>query len=237
MVDGLSHMIRTRLEIWRARNNALPEYILIYRDGVSEGQYDLVLQNELVAIKDACKEMYPATVTQSGKPKIAIIVVGKRHNTRFYPTSPQNVTKSMNPHNGTVVDRGITEARNWDFYMQAHAAITGTARPAHYYVIYDEIFRERKPVPPQRCPSDALVDLTHNMCYLYGRATKAVSICPPAYYADLICERARCYLHKHFDPSPSATPAASSAGGTATGAPDSSLVTLHPNVKNTMFYI
>lgn len=33
------------------------------------------------------------------------------------------------------------------------------------------------------------------MCYLFNRATKAVSICPPAYYADLLCERGRSYLY------------------------------------------
>lgn len=37
------------------------------------------------------------------------------------------------------------------------------------------------------------------MCYLFGRATKGVSLCPPAYYADLICDRGRCYLHGLFN--------------------------------------
>ena len=37
------------------------------------------------------------------------------------------------------------------------------------------------------------------MCYLYGRATKAVSICPPAYYADLVCTRARIHKNELFD--------------------------------------
>ncbi|KAK5630231.1 hypothetical protein RRF57_005946 [Xylaria bambusicola] len=89
--------------------------------------------------------------------------------------------------------------------------------------------------------ADAFEDLTHNMCYLFGRATKAVSICPPAYYADLLCYRARCYLHHLFDPSSHGSPDASSMGTSAAGqswqVPDSSMVTIHPNVKDTMFYI
>ena len=31
------------------------------------------------------------------------------------------------------------------------------------------------------------------MCYLFGRSTGPVNIPPPVYYADLACERSRCY--------------------------------------------
>lgn len=32
------------------------------------------------------------------------------------------------------------------------------------------------------------------MSYLFARATKAVSYVPPAYYADILCDRGFCYL-------------------------------------------
>lgn len=47
--------------------------------------------------------------------------------------------------------------------------------------------------------ADEAQGITHNLCYLYGRATKAVSIVPPAYYADILCERGRCYLQKYLN--------------------------------------
>lgn len=242
MVSGLDGLLKSRLRLWASKNKgALPENILIYRDGVSEGQYDIVLNEELLLLRKACAEVYPANDTKRGLPRMSIIIVGKRHNTRFYPTKEEDADRSSNPQNGTVVDRGVTEARNWDFYLQAHTALQGTARPAHYYIVLDEIFRDRRVQPPLQNAADALEDLTHNMCYLFGRATKAVSICPPAYYADLVCERARCYLGKLFDGSPGATPGGSvSEGGGGGGAgpePDASHVRIHQNVRDTMFYI
>ena len=42
--------------------------------------------------------------------------------------------------------------------------------------------------------ADLLEQITHSLCYLQGTTTSAISICPPAYYADKICERERCYL-------------------------------------------
>ncbi|OAP55834.1 hypothetical protein AYL99_09986 [Fonsecaea erecta] len=238
MVTGLADLMKVRLETWKRHNGAYPENILIYRDGVSEGQYNSVLDHELPEVRAACTAVYPVTMTQQGFPRVTIVVVGKRHHTRFYPTKAEQADRSSNPQHGTVVDRGVTEARHWDFYLQAHTAIQGTARPAHYFVVLDEIFQPARNVPPPglvKNAADALEDLTHNMCYLYARATKSVSICPPAYYADLVCDRARCYLSGFFDPSAGAV--IGEGGGGDGEAPDPRSVKIHPRLRDTMFYI
>lgn len=43
--------------------------------------------------------------------------------------------------------------------------------------------------------ADEIQQGTNDASYLYARATKAVSLVPAAYYADLACERGRCYLN------------------------------------------
>lgn len=234
MVKGLTDMVQGRIKLWKQKNaNTAPENIIVYRDGVSEGQYNLILEKELPAIRNACKGMFTPQQVKNGLPKISIIVVGKRHNTRFYPTREEDSDRSSNPKNGTVVDRGVTSMWDWDFYLQAHTCLQGTAKPAHYYVVLDEIFGKKSTLTaphPYPNPADTLEDLTHNMCYLFARATKAVSICPPAYYADLACTRARCYLSRVFDPSGAST----TSGGAAI---NSNEVMIHPKLRDTMFYL
>ncbi|KAJ6025043.1 hypothetical protein N7540_005840 [Penicillium herquei] len=241
MVDDLNVLLQSRLKLWAKNNKGkYPENIVVYRDGVSEGQYDIVIEKELPLLKQACETLYSASDTKRGLPRMAIVIVGKRHNTRFYPTSDENAERSANPQPGTVVDRGISESRSWDFFLQAHSALQGTARPAHYFTVWDEIFSARHPGGGGALgAADVLQDLTHKMCYMFGRATKAVSVCPPAYYADLVCTRARCYMSELFDPSPAATPDASIAGteGATGRQADSSQVLVHSSVKDTMFYI
>ncbi|KAJ5873611.1 uncharacterized protein N7473_013170 [Penicillium subrubescens] len=241
MVADLDTLLQSRLKHWAQHNrNEHPDDIVVYRDGVSEGQYDLVIGEELPLLKRACETIYPASATSRGLPRIAIIVVGKCHNTRFYPTAEADADRSANPMPGTVVDRGISESRHWDFFLQAHSALQGTARPAHYVTVWDEIFSTGQPAATGALgAADVLQNLTHKMCYLFGRATKAVSVCPPANYADLVCTRARCYMSDLFDPIASATPEASVVG-TKSGrcqVPNSHLAVVHPNVKDTMFYI
>lgn len=184
MVAELEEMIVERLSLWRKRNqNRLPSKVIVYRDGVSEGQYRLVLENELPAFVAAFEKLYGA---QPKHPKLSIVIVGKRHHTRFYPTQLADTdSRTGNPMPGTVVDRGVTGEKLFDFFLLAHQGLQGTSKPAHYVVIKDDI----------RLGADQLQSLTHALCYTFARATRAVSICPPAYYADLLCERGRSYLH------------------------------------------
>jgi eukaryotic translation initiation factor 2C len=183
MVAQLDEMIVERLKLWQKRNQGkLPNKVIVYRDGVSEGQYRIVLEEEYPAFKKAFDKLYGA---ESKHPKISIIMVGKRHHTRFYPTKMEDTDgKTGNPMPGTVVDRGVTGEKLFDFFLLAHQGLQGTSKPAHYVVLRDDI----------KLGADQLQSLTHNLCYTFARATRSVSICPPAYYADLLCERGRCYL-------------------------------------------
>lgn len=213
-----------RLRLWQRHNqNRLPENIIIFRDGVSEGQFEQVLTKELPYLRAACKSTYPAKAS----PKISLIVSVKRHQTRFYPTDKNHMTNSRNITNGTVVDRGVTQAHIWDFFLTAHQALQGTARPAHYTVLLDEIFRSTRGADA----ANALERLTHEMCYMFGRATKAVSICPPAYYADILCTRQRVYMADLFDRADDNQSISSDSRARLMGA------RIHPRLKDTMYYI
>ncbi|KAJ2922390.1 hypothetical protein H1R20_g14704, partial [Candolleomyces eurysporus] len=184
MVTNLDRMMFQRLNLFLSRNKVLPERILIYRDGVSEGQFKIVIEEELPKIREAVRKFDQATKKYT--PVITIVVCGKRHHTRFYPTEAGDGDQNGNPKPGTVVDRGVTAIYHFDFFLQAHGGLQGTTRPTHYYVVHDEIGFQ----------PDPLQKLTNAVSYMFARATKAVSLASPAYYADLACERGRCYLHK-----------------------------------------
>jgi aubergine-like protein len=75
---------------------ALPQRIVIYRDGVGEGDIPYVYEYEVELLKRELNNMY------GGQPfKLAFIIVTKRINTRLF-------LKDDNPPPGTVVDQCIT---------------------------------------------------------------------------------------------------------------------------------
>ncbi|KAN0105642.1 Piwi domain containing protein [Russula decolorans] len=161
MITDLRDMMEERLQAYRTKNRDLPQRVLVYRDGVSEGQFSIVVNDEI--------------------PKI-------RASFRKFDTAQKasNADNNGNPKPGTIVDRGVTAIYEYDFFLQAHGGLQGTTRPTHYYVVCNEMDMN----------ADDLQSLTNTVSYTFARATKAVSLAAPAYYADLACERGRCYLHK-----------------------------------------
>jgi eukaryotic translation initiation factor 2C len=72
MVEGLASLMKGRLEFFRKKNSGrLPSKIIVYRDGVSEGQFKLVLNAEYPAMMQAFDELYGK---QEKHPRVSIIV-------------------------------------------------------------------------------------------------------------------------------------------------------------------
>jgi hypothetical protein len=116
--------------------------------------------------------------------------------------------------------------------FSAHGGLQGTTRPTHYYVVHDEIGFK----------ADELQGLTNAVSYMFARATKAVSLVSPAYYADLACERGRCYLHKLLQGIGAGGASASVRSGDEDQTMREAVATWHggvagPALKDTMFYL
>ncbi|KAH8986358.1 Piwi-domain-containing protein [Lactarius akahatsu] len=180
----LRDMIVERLQAYRQRLKVLPERMIVFRDGVSESQYTEVLEQELSQIFQAFARVDPKNPKYH--PVLSIVVCGKRHHARFFPTDSKYADRNGNTRPGTVVDKGITSVLDFDFYLQAHAGLQGSVKSTHYVVLYDE----------SSLTANDVQQGVHTASYLYARATKAVSLVPPAYYADIVCERARYWIHE-----------------------------------------
>jgi eukaryotic translation initiation factor 2C len=156
----------------------LPSTIYYFRDGVSEGQFGMVIETEVQALKEWFRTKYPQDNVP--KPKITVIVATKRHHIRLFP-APGHGDKNDNPHPGTLVENTVCHPFQWDFYLNSHSAIQGTARPVHYHVLLDE----------NKCNPDQLQAMIYGQCYQYARSTTPVSLHPAIYYADIAAARAR----------------------------------------------
>jgi eukaryotic translation initiation factor 2C len=117
----------------------LPKKIIYYRDGVSEGQYGKVVRDEVSAIRQAFEQVKKEKKWRHDV-RVTAIVVTKRHHTRLYPISEADMEGEGNHCKpGTVVDTTITTPYFKEFFLQSHSGLKGTTKPAHYFVVADDV--------------------------------------------------------------------------------------------------
>ncbi|KAF7632951.1 hypothetical protein Mgra_00007654 [Meloidogyne graminicola] len=180
IISELTFMVRELLIQFYKNTRFKPTRIIVYRDGVSEGQFLNVLQSELRSMREACMML-----EKGYQPGITFIALQKRHHTRLFAVEKKDQCgKAFNIPPGTTVDVGITHPTEFDFYLCSHAGIQGTSRPSHYHVLWDD----------NNLSADDLQQLTYQLCHTYVRCTRSVSVPAPAYYAHLVAFRARYHL-------------------------------------------
>ncbi|XP_057812077.1 protein argonaute 2-like [Salvia miltiorrhiza] len=193
-------------------NKVRPRRIVLFRDGVSEGQFEMVLGQELF-------DMKAAIYSDDYQPLITVIVAQKRHQTRLFVENKSDGGQTGNVPPGTVVDTKIVHPHDFDFYLCSHYGGIGTSKPTHYYVLFDE----------NGFTSDRLQKLIYDMCFTFVRCTKPVSLVPPVYYADLVAYRGRMFQEVAMEKDP--------RGTSSTASFDQSFYDLHPELLNNMFFV
>ena len=166
MIDQFDAMLEERLEHWKGMNGntKYPTNIVIYRDGVSESQFEKVLELEYPQICHVIKKLYGTN--KQDDPGVMMLSVQKRHHTRFYPEgkTDKDKDKGGNPWPGLLVDRDVTYADKYNWFLQSHKNLLGTARPAHYVVLANTINADVEEVHKAVSPSLNLPKSRHVSC-------------------------------------------------------------------------
>ncbi|PPR96318.1 hypothetical protein GOBAR_AA24348 [Gossypium barbadense] len=107
-----SIMKEALLDFYTSSGKRKHDQIVIFRDGVSESQFNQVLIKLL---------RLASSLTRSGTQKIVVIV-----------GSPDNVL------HGTVIDNKVCHPKNNDFYLGTYTGMIGITRQTHYHVLLDQ---------------------------------------------------------------------------------------------------
>ncbi|KRZ66916.1 putative protein tag-76, partial [Trichinella papuae] len=232
LITGFVEQFSERLVEYFEVNGSSPKNIIVFRDGVSEGQFMQVLEEELLALRRACKSF-----ASNYRPLITFVVVQKRHHARFFCCDEAAARgRGKNIPAGTVIDRVVTSPDEYDFFLCSHHGIQGTSRPTRYYVLYDE----------SNMDANTMQSITYYLCHLYGRCTRSVSIPAPVYFADLVCARARYHvlaalnsgLVEKFSDEDSNNSSSSSSSSKAESVKTelANIIALHRRVKKIMYF-
>lgn len=210
--------------------NNLPKQIYYMRDGVSEGQFAHVMQQEVMFIRKVMNDI-------TGKPwggQITTVVASKRHHVRAYPKPGDSTAgdSKNNPLPGCLIERDVTSPREFDFFLYSHIALQGTSRPVHYTIISDEANHQ----------PNFIQNMIYEHCYQYMRSTTSVSLHPAVYYAHLASNRAKAHLNLPASGGPTGGPGFKQNQAPSSDAPSSEAAPLinmenAGGIKFAMWYI
>lgn len=177
MGDNLKVSTSNALTRYMEINKTLPDKIIVYRDGVGDGQLSAVVDHEVAQITSAFANY------KGYAPKFTVVVVKKRINTRIFHNVRGDL---MNPPPGTVVDDVVTKPEWYDFFVVSQSVRQGTVTPTHFNVICDT--SGLKPDHMQR--------LTYKLCHLYYNWPGTVRVPAPCQYAHKLAFLVGQSIHK-----------------------------------------
>ncbi|VDO32664.1 unnamed protein product [Haemonchus placei] len=170
-----SDLIVEILKKFKAATSRAPRHIVLYFSGISEGQFSLVTDTYIRAIRTGIKSL-----SEAYNPNVTALAVSKDHNERLYKSKivGERATDQNIPP-GTVVDTKIVSPVINEFYLNAHSAFQGTAKTPKYSLLADD----------SNIPLDVIESMTHGLCYLHEIVTSTVSVPVPLIVADRCAKR------------------------------------------------
>ncbi|XP_076749124.1 argonaute 3 [Xylocopa sonorina] len=165
LIDILQMCLLSAIKAYNKHNKRYPDRIIVYRDGVGDGQIDTIAKYEVKQLLQTLRNIEP-----NYQPTLTVIIVQKRINTRLFERTHTGLN---NPPPGTVVDSYITKPSLYDFFLVSQNIRQGTVSPTHYIVVYDN--RNMNPTHIQR--------LTYKLCHLYYNWPGTVKVPAPCQYA------------------------------------------------------
>ncbi|RMZ87687.1 hypothetical protein DV736_g5076, partial [Chaetothyriales sp. CBS 134916] len=206
----------------------LPQRLYYIRDGVSEGQFAHVMNQEVPHIK-ACLS---AVANKQWTGNLTVIVASKRHHVRAFPAKGPASDQRGNPVPGCLIERDVTTPNEFDFYLYSHTALQGTSRPVHYTILYDDA--DHTP--------NAIQNMIYEHCYQYMRSTTSVSLHPAVYYAHLASNRAKAHVDMPSSRGPTGGPGFKVNQPPSSDTPETEVKPLMAmfnmnNIRTSMWYI
>jgi aubergine-like protein len=148
----IADKVRLAARKYGKENKHPPNIIVVYRDGVGQGQIESVREKELKSLLRGLKEEF-----NGHKVKLVYIIVTKRLDDKF-PVK-NSYGEISNPQGGLIVDSEVVKEDQFDYFMVAQAVSRnqGTATPTNYNVIYNDTDLK----------AETFYEMTYFQCFSY----------------------------------------------------------------------
>jgi len=211
IVDCLRTAFMDGLAAYWEVNQKWPTNIIIFRDGVGDGQLDLVQSYESLQFSNCFhkiesnsnegssniksnsseynaqrKKLRKMGMKEDYDPGFTFIVVQKRINTKIFSLASKQGSYE-NPGPGMIVDHTITRFKYKDFYLIPQHVGQGTVTPTHFIIVRENSNPKLKP--------DDIQKISYKLTHMYFNWSGTVRVPSPCQYAHKLVELVGEHIH------------------------------------------
>lgn len=171
-----------------SKRSSWPKKILYLRDGISDGQIQTTMANEIKSIFAAYK------AAKRPRPLITAISVRKRHHSRLFRADSSADGQERNVDSGTLCyDQLAQSSLLPNFLMVSQQGSLGTSRPTKYQILQDDIGNALLNMKKMTIEEKSTLygRALYDLCHLHGTCQKAVSLPSPVTWAHKLADRIR----------------------------------------------
>jgi len=157
LLFAVSSFLEKAVQFYFKKNKKLPGGIVIYRQGVSKEQKE-ILKAEMNSIDKLLRGLQGGLNFLKEKPlPYYYIIVNKKVNIKFFEKDEgKNRVSYDNPKSGLIICDKVTDDKIFEFYLQPQVVTQGTATPTNYHVAFGNL----------NAPN-LVLNLTYGLCFLY----------------------------------------------------------------------
>lgn len=214
MMDALKiAFMESLIKYWEV-NRRWPQDIVVFRDGVGDGQLEATEKHEaaqFLQVFNKLKNGDQSTQTEASKlhskisemmpetysPGFVFVVVQKRINTRLLGAVRKGPKYDfINPPPGTVLDHTVTRFRYKDFFLVPQSVNQGTVSPTHFIVIKEQQRSTPPSQPSMKLDASNIQKLSYRMTHMYYNWPGTVRVPAPVQYAHKLVDLIGQHVHR-----------------------------------------
>ncbi|KAL4470488.1 hypothetical protein ABPG74_012099 [Tetrahymena malaccensis] len=130
-LPNLSKIVAKAIEAYAKNTKNIPSEVIVYRQGLGEGQIQQSFNFEIKAIQTGFN------IFKAGfNPRLAFFQVNRKIGQKFYQQPSADRSEIQNPASGTIVASQIIH-NNFEFFMAAQNCNSGVCTPTKYTCLYN----------------------------------------------------------------------------------------------------
>ena len=180
----IANFMETALSEYFKIHKKFPGGVIIYRQGISQGQKNY-LKTEIEQLQKIFNGESDKKCFKDIKIKYYYVLVNKKSSLKFFEESTYNNKKNRNndkgiydnPDSGLLICDKLISTDKFEFYIQPQKVTQGTATPTCFQVEYGNM----------NCP-EILPKLTFDLCFLYSNWRGPVRVPAPLKYAEKLAK-------------------------------------------------